>query len=176
MSQTKLISLISGLITIVISFLIANGTLPTPPEEPVAHTGNVSRVVDGDTVDIELDGEVTRVRLLGIDTPEVVDPRKPVQCFGQEASDHLHALLDGQDVTLEYDDSQGVTDKYDRTLAYVLLDGEKNINEQMIRDGFAYEYTYRDAYRYQMEFRNAEREAREGKKGLWSSETCGGQR
>lgn len=117
-----------------------------------------------------------RVRLLGIDTPEVVDPRKPVQCFGKEASEHLHQLLDGQTVTLEYDESQGITDKYGRQLAYVLLNGEKNMNEQMLRDGFAYEYTYRDAYKYQLQFLDAEREARDSQKGLWSSETCGGQR
>jgi micrococcal nuclease len=74
----------------------------------------VVRVVDGDTVVIAPD---TTVRLIGIDTPETVDPRKPVQCFGREASAYAHLLLDGRSVSLEYDPTQGRLDRYGRTLA-----------------------------------------------------------
>src|SRR5215467_7166224 len=78
---------------------------------------NVLRVVDGDTVDVQLDdGPTQRLRLIGIDTPEVVDPRKPVQCFGREASAHAHELLDGQSVSIETDLSQGYRDVYGRYL------------------------------------------------------------
>jgi micrococcal nuclease len=176
MSRTQLTSLISGLLAIVLGFLVSSGGFDSLAEDTVLPNGSVIKVVDGDTVDVMINNTEVRVRLLGIDTPEVVDPRKPVQCFGKEASEHLHQLLDGQTVTLEYDESQGITDKYGRQLAYVLLNGEKNMNEQMLRDGFAYEYTYRDAYKYQLQFLDAEREARDSQKGLWSSETCGGQR
>jgi len=81
-----------------------------PPTTGLAQTAqnpaSVVRVVDGDTVDVQFgDGTTDRVRLIGIDTPEVVDPRKPVQCFGREASAHAHDLLDGQAVSIVLDAS-----------------------------------------------------------------------
>jgi endonuclease YncB( thermonuclease family) len=67
----------------------------------------VVHVVDGDTVDVQFDdGHTERIRAIGMDTPEVVDPRRPVQCFGREASQHAHELLDGQVVGVELDPSQ----------------------------------------------------------------------
>ena len=119
----------------------------------------VIRVVDGDTVVVAPD---TTVRLIGIDTPETVDPRKPVQCFGREASAHAHTLLDGHSVWLEYDPTQGRLDKYGRTLAYVWLPDRRMFNEVMIDDGYAHEYTYDLPYRYQDSFIAAERAARDG--------------
>lgn len=138
--------------------------------------GSVDRVVDGDTLDIVIDGEVKRVRLIGIDTPETVDPRKPVQCFGAEASQHLKELVDGQQVTVEYDASQGTVDKYGRDLVYLTLPDSTNVGERMLQDGFAYEYTYDKPYELQEVFKNAEQDARDNERGLWSSETCGGNR
>ena len=131
----------------------------------------VVRVVDGDTVVVAPD---TTVRLIGIDTPETVDPRKPVQCFGREASAYAHLLLDGHSVWLEYDPTQGRLDKYGRTLAYVWLPDGRLFNEVMIADGYAHEYTYDLPYRYQDTFIAAERAAREGERGLWSPTTCNG--
>src|SRR5262245_65950580 len=82
----------------------------------------VIHAVDGDTVLARLrSGRVEKVRLLGVDTPEVVDPRKPVQCFGHEASAYTASRLLGRAVTLELDAES--RDKYGRLLAYVLLDG-----------------------------------------------------
>jgi endonuclease YncB( thermonuclease family) len=96
----------------------------------------VMRVVDGDTVDVQLeDGHTERVRLIGIDTPKVVDPRKPVQCFGREASAHAHELLDGQTVGVELDGSQGQRDVFGRLLAYVWLPDGRNFGEVMIDPG-----------------------------------------
>ena len=129
------------------------------------------RVVDGDTVVVAPD---TTVRLIGIDTPETVDPRKPVQCFGREASAYAHLLLDGRSVWLEYDPSQGRLDKYRRTLAYVWMPDGRLFNEVMIADGYAHEYTYDLPYRYQATFIAAERAARESDRGLWSPTTCNG--
>lgn len=126
----------------------------------------VTRVVDGDTIKINLAGKTETVRLLGIDTPETVDPRKPVQCYGKEASDHLNTLLSGKSVQLETDDSQGKRDKYDRLLAYIWLGG-KLINQQMVSDGFAFEYTYNLPYKYQQQFNEAQNSARSQNLGLW---------
>jgi micrococcal nuclease len=103
----------------------------------------VVHVVDGDTVDVDFDdGRTERLRLIGIDTPEIVDPRKPVQCFGRGASAHAHELLDGQTVSLELDASQGERDTYGRLLAYIWLPDGRNFGEVMIADGHAHEYTY----------------------------------
>lgn len=135
---------------------------------PVVH------VVDGDTLDIERGGSKERLRLIGINSPESVDPRRPVECFGKEASKHANELLSGQYVMLETDPTQGVLDKYGRTLAYVLLLGGENFNELMIRDGYAYEYTYDKPYKYQNIFKDAERDAQTHERGLWASTTCRG--
>jgi micrococcal nuclease len=135
----------------------------------------VNRVVDGDTVDVQLaDGTTERLRLIGIDTPEVLDPRKPVQCFGREASAHAHELLDGQAVGIEPDASQGERDIYGRFLAYVWLPDGRNFGEVMIADGFAHEYTYNLPYAYLDSFRAAQDTAIANQVGLWSSSTCAG--
>ena len=134
----------------------------------------VVKVVDGDTLDVNISGEVKRLRLIGIDTPETVDPRKPVQCFGKEASNKAKELLIGKSVGLEKDDSQGDLDKYDRLLRYVFLPDGTNFNLFMISEGYAHEYTYDEAYKYQAEFRAAQQEAENSQRGLWSPETCSG--
>ena len=129
--------------------------IPAEAEGPHA----VDRVVDGDTVRVDMPDSVP-VRLIGINTPETVDPRRPVECFGQEASDHAHDLLDGEDVYLERDPTQGDTDRYGRVLAYVWLPDGRLFNEVMIADGYAYEYTYDVPYKYQERFDAAEADAR----------------
>jgi micrococcal nuclease len=135
----------------------------------------VVRVVDGDTVDVRFDdGKIERLRLIGIDTPELVDPRKPVQCYARDASLHAHELLDGQSVSIETDPSQGSRDIYGRSLAYIWLADGRNFGEVMIGDGYAHEYTYRYPYVYQDAFRAAQAEAMANQLGLWSPATCAG--
>lgn len=138
------------------------------------NTYPVIRVVDGDTLAVLMDGEQVTLRLIGLDTPETVDPRKPVQCFGKAATDMAKELLTGKTVRLEFDASQGTVDKYGRTLAYIFLADGTLFNEYMIALGYAHEYTYNLPYKYQTEFRAAESRAREEKKGLWADDTCAG--
>jgi len=135
----------------------------------------VIKVVDGDTMDVDIDGKIERLRLIGIDTPETVDPRKEVQCFGKEASNKAKELLEGKFVTLESDETQSTRDKYKRLLVYVFVDGV-NFNKFMIEEGYAYEYTYDSAYKYQSEFKEAQVNAQSLNKGLWNSSTCSGTR
>lgn len=156
--------------------VVTDGSSTSPYAQGAIAEGVVDRVIDGDTVDVWQTSEIVRVRLLGIDTPETVDPRKPVQCFGAEASEHLRDLLDGQLVTLEYDETQGEIDKYGRHLAYLFLEDGTNVSLQMIAEGYAYEYTYNDPYKYQATFKIAQAEAQETQIGLWSRDTCGGNR
>lgn len=136
---------------------------------------NVVRVVDGDTITVNYNGVNTSVRLIGVDTPETVDPRKPVQCYGVEASNYTKSQLNKQTVYLEFDASQGVTDRYDRLLAFVRRADGSLFNYDLIANGFAFEYTYQgNPYRYQSEFLAAARDARENGRGLWAASTCNG--
>lgn len=121
----------------------------------------VTRVIDGDT--IVLDGG-ERVRLIGVDTPESVDPRRPVQYFALEASEYTRRLLQGKAVRLEYDVQR--RDRYQRTLAYVFLGDGTLANEQIIRDGYGFAYVKYPFSRMES-FRAAEREARQNGRGLW---------
>ena len=134
----------------------------------------VVSVVDGDTVKLSIDGTTQTIRLIGMDTPETVDPRKPVQCFGKEASNKAKELLTGRSVRIETDASQGTLDKYGRTLGYIFRDDGLFYNKYMIEQGYAHEYTYNIPYKYQSEFKAAEKSARENQMGLWSPNTCNG--
>lgn len=132
-------------------------------------------VTDGDTIKVSIDGKIEAVRLIGMDTPETVDPRKPVQCFGKESSDKAKELLTDKKVRLESDPIQGERDSYGRLLRYVFLEDGTFFNKKMIEDGFAHEYTYQSKPgKYQTEFKDAENSARESKRGLWAPETCNG--
>ena len=134
----------------------------------------IVKVVDGDTLDVSIEGKTERLRLIGIDTPETVDPRKSVQCFGKEASNRAKELLEGEFVSLESDETQGERDKYKRLLRYVFLPDGTNFNLYMITEGYAHEYTYDEPYKYQADFKQAEIDARAQNKGLWSPTTCSG--
>jgi micrococcal nuclease len=123
----------------------------------------VSRVIDGDTIEIE-GGE--RVRYIGIDTPETVDPRKPVQCFGIEASNKNKELVEGKTVRLEKDVTD--RDKYKRLLRYIYV-GDTFINLEMVKQGFAYSYSYPPDIKYQDQIVAAQQEAEKSKNGLWSA-------
>jgi len=148
--------------------------IPQTSFEQTVEGHRVVKVVDGDTIDVDIDGRTERLRLIGIDTPETVDPRKPVQCYGREASNKAKEILTGQFVTLESDPTQGERDKYKRLLRYVILADGTNFNLFMIAEGYAHEYTYHLPYKYQADFKQAEVDARNGNKGLWSPNTCSG--
>jgi micrococcal nuclease len=123
----------------------------------------VTRVIDGDTIEIE-GGE--RVRYIGINTPETVDPRKPVQCFGVESSKKNKELVEGRMVRLEKDITN--RDKYNRLLRYVWA-GDTLVNLELVKQGFAQSYSYPPDIKYQDRFIEAQREAREVKRGLWGA-------
>lgn len=126
----------------------------------------VVRVVDGDTINVEINGKVEPVRYIGIDTPETVDPRKPVQCFGVEASKKNKELVEGKMVRLETDITD--RDKYNRLLRYIWLD-DVLINQELVEQGFAKSYSYPPDIKYQDKFVAAEKKAREDKLGLWTA-------
>jgi len=134
------------------------------------------RVVDGDTVVVNLAGKEEKIRIIGINTPESVKPHSPVECFGKEAAEHITELLSQKKVLkIETDPTQDTRDRHGRLLAHIFID-EVNIAEHMISDGYAYEYTYRDPYIYQTQYKDVENQARRLEKGLWSPKTCNGKK
>jgi len=146
-------------------------------DSPVLNEGELYRVtsiVDGDTIKVSMNGQTETIRFIGIDTPETKDPRKPVQCYGKEASSRMQHYAQSKNVRLEDDPSQGDRDKYGRLLRYVYTEDGKNIAYYMIKEGYAHEYTYNKPYKYQTEFQDAESYARENLLGLWSPNTCNG--
>ena len=132
----------------------------------------VTKVSDGDTIWVNENGKRVKIRMIGLDTPELHDLRKPVQCFAQAASDRAQSVLGGHSVYLETDPSQDTIDKYGRTLAYVWTESGRLLNLDMITDGYAFEYTYDLPYRYQQDFKTAEGDARTQSRGLWSPDAC----
>jgi len=141
----------------------------------VQTNASVVRVVDGDTFVAREDGasdDVT-IRMLGINTPETVDPRKPVECFGKEASAKLKELLTGKRVELVPDPQADERDKYQRLLRNVVLEDGTDVNAFMVREGYAYAYLSFPLNRDRREeLRTLEELARSAKSGVWSPSTC----
>ena len=142
--------------------------IPQPDEAKVTEA-TVERVIDGDTVKVRLkNGQTEDVRFLLIDTPETVNPEKPVQPYGPEASRFTkEALPAGSEVLLERDESKA--DRYGRLLAYVWADG-KMINQELLRKGLArVAYIYEPDTRYVETFQEIEDETKEEKLGIWQT-------
>lgn len=129
----------------------------------------VVRVIDGDTLVVSVGGREESIRLLGIDTPESVDPRSPVECFGKEASRHTESLLPpGTEINLVRDVE--ARDRYSRLLAYVYrADDGAFVNLQLLREGFAAVLTYPPNEAHVDDFTAAAAQARAEGLGLWSA-------
>lgn len=143
-------------------------------DTPVIREGyyRVVRVVDGDTLAVDINGKSETVRLIGVDAPESVHPSKPVQCFGKEASAKLKELLEGEQVRMEQDPTQDDKDRYGRFLRYVFLEDGRFANQLIIEEGYAHEYTYEAPYAHQAEFKKAQEQARLEQRGLWADGAC----
>lgn len=149
-------------------------TSPTPTWKPQTAPANanivlarVIRIIDGDTIEVDLgNGNKKTVRYIGIDTPETVNPRKAVQCYGKEASAKSQELVGNGVVGLEKDVSEA--DRYGRLLRYVYT-GDLFINHVLVSEGYAHAVSYPPDIKYQDKLRQAEQQARTNNRGLWSS-------
>lgn len=135
--------------------------LATAPNDETSQI-TVARVIDGDTIELST-GQ--RVRYIGIDTPESVDPRTSVQCFATEAATANRNLVQGKEVRLEKDISE--TDRYGRLLRYIWV-GDTLVNDYLVRQGFARSSSYPPDVKYQDQFRQAEAEAQSANRGMWA--------
>jgi micrococcal nuclease len=130
----------------------------------------VGRIVDGDTIVVSFDtatglGRAEKVRLIGVDTPETVDPRRPVERFGKEAAIFARDHVLGRTVRLAFEPR--VRDTYGRLLAYVFLSDGSCFNLRIVAEGFGFAYT-KYPFMFMDDFREAQRSARAAGRGLWA--------
>jgi len=160
-AQTKLLWLV--VVAALVAYRLWLATTPAAPVVIDAGEYRVERVIDGDTL---LLANRARVRLIGVDTPETVDPNRPPEPFGHEAAEFTRRAVEGKVVRLEFDRER--KDRYERFLAYVYV-GDLLVNEELIRAGLSKAETrfhYRDAMKRR--FLKAEEEARRERRGIWS--------
>jgi len=124
----------------------------------------IVRIIDGDTMEVD---KIGLIRLIGVDTPELYHPMKPVQYFAERASRYTKNISESKSVRLEFD--QELVDKYGRRLAYVYFEDGRMLNAEIIKNGFGFAYT-KYPFRYKKEFIGYEKEAREKGLGLWRNE------
>jgi micrococcal nuclease len=151
----------------------ASATLPVGADYPAYHdkTFKVVGIADGDTIYIDAPDQgrpKTRVRLLGLDAPEVEHPKEPAAYFGPEAAEFARKTLEGRDVFIVLS-RKNTRDKYERLLAYIYLErGGSMFNEMLLEQGYAYADLKFD-HEYRSQFADAEKRARRAKAGLWKA-------
>src|SRR5258705_12191285 len=126
----------------------------------------VVTVHDGDTIMVRIDGHNEKVRLVGIGSPELQDERPEYRDVADAARNYARSRLGGETVTLEAEPRQGDRDSYGRLLRYVILDDGTNVNEDLVRKGYAHVY---DKFNFTLKprFKAAETEAKREKLGVW---------
>ena len=130
----------------------------------------LSKCVDGDTAKFIYNDEVITARFLAIDTPESVHPTVGEEPYGKDASNYTCSVLEKADeIILEFDANSDKTDKYDRYLVWVFVDG-KLLQKQLISKGYAEVAYLYDDYKYTDELEKAQKKAQEKKVGIWSNE------
>ena len=144
--------------------LILALSLAACQSHPVTTQAQIVRVIDGDTIEVEIEGKSYKVRYIGIDTPELHHPEKPVEYYAQEAYEKNRELVEGKTVFLEKDVSE--TDRYGRLLRYVYV-GDTFVNAYLVQQGYAQVSTYPPDVKYQERFLELQREARKAQRGLW---------
>lgn len=157
-----------GLAAVAAGFGGQLGVLGEGGELPAGKGALVERVVDGDTIKVQLAGQTETVRYIGVDTPETKKPNTPVQCYGKKASHENERLVEGERVLLTL--GAEPRDRYDRMLAYVRRERDGVfVNETLVRGGFAKTLTIAPNDRYALRFASLEAGARASRRGLWGA-------
>jgi micrococcal nuclease len=134
----------------------------------------VADVLDGDTIRVDLGGEVKTVKIIGLNAPDRVTTKKAAQCFNLQAYKQAKKLLLGKKVTLEEDITQGDENKDGQLLRHVYLTGGISFAKLMIRDGYGRALNPKKPYFNQKTYLKSEKEAILAKRGLWAVNTCNG--
>ena len=170
MTKRRLIKLAISAVSFVLITIVWPYIQAKLESHPVTPAGQyyVTKVADGDTIEVDMNGTLERVRMIGVDTPETHKPNTPVQCYGPEASDYTTKLLTHQNVRLEADPTDDNRDRYDRLLRYVYFN-DTLVNKSLIEQGYGFAYTS-FPFTKKVEFMQAQFAAAGKKIGLWA--TC----
>lgn len=129
---------------------------------------SVSRFVDGDTVEVQMNGHTEKIRFIGVDTPETHKPNTPVQCYGPAAAAFTKRSLLGKQFRLVSDELTTDRDKYSRLLRYIYLQDGSNFNQTIIANGYGFYYPY-FPFSKQADFSKAQTTAKSKNLGLWGN-------
>lgn len=133
----------------------------------------VVSVTDGDTIKVIIDNKTETVRVANINTPESVDPRRPVECMGEEASQKMLEIVSDKKVKLETDQTQKDKDRYGRLIRFVFLEDGTDVGLKLIQLGFAQSSPYGDTpHKYLENYKTAHDEAQKNQVGLWNLKNC----
>ena len=149
--------------SILVLFLLTLAIGCVAPAAPL-----VTRVIDGDTIEVDIDGTIYKIRYIGLDAPELDDERPEFCALAQEATRLNRELVAGKTVRLEKDVSG--TDNFGRLLRYVYVDGIF-VNAELVRQGLAWAKAYEPDIKYQGILEEAEAEAEQAGKGIWTTPT-----
>jgi micrococcal nuclease len=138
--------------------------LVAPPAAAGSIDGTVVRIVDGDTIDVQLADRVEKIRYIGVNAPEVHHPIRGEEPGGREAAEVNRRLVAGRHVRLELD--VRTRDRYGRLLAYVWA-GDTMVNAELVRRGYAQVMAVPPNVKYQHLLVKLQREARDAHRGLW---------
>lgn len=174
MSRRRKTSAISVIVAIVSLFIyvgqefgwFANAQKGIIENQPGQY--KVVRFSDGDTIAVDMNGKTETIRMIGVDTPETHDPRKPVQCYGPAASAFTKNYIGDKRVRLAGDSLSSNRDRYDRLLRYVYLPDGTLLNEKLILDGYGFYYPH-FPFTKSKDFDAAQKAARAENKGLWGN-------
>ncbi len=152
------------ILVVIINYFLSHKYLVEIKEIPALY--KVIKIIDGDTITVEINNQIETVRLLGIDTPEIPNSYKPKGCFGTEANQKTKELLENKNVYLVPDPLSSNRDKYNRLLRYIFLENGYFINAELLKEGYAYNYIY-EPFQFMKEFNRLENLAKTNKIGLW---------
>jgi micrococcal nuclease len=168
--KQQLFKLLVGLIIIGVASFMNKNVEPPPQVAGTVAPGyyRVASFEDGDTITVDMNGTEERIRMIGVDTPETQDPRKPVQCFGKAASNFTKNLIGDNPVRLEADSQSDNRDRYNRLLRYVYIPDGRLVQAEIIREGYGFAYT---SFPFELseEFKSLQSQARAENRGLWGS-------
>lgn len=145
---------------------LAKINIKLPASQPGLYT--VSHFVDGDTIDVNMNGKIETVRFIGVDTPETHKPNAPVQCYGEAAAAYTKQLIGANKVRLQADPLDTNRDRYGRLLRYIYLPDDTLVERKIISEGYGFAYT-QFPFEKSAEFTAEEQTAKAGGKGLWSA-------
>jgi micrococcal nuclease len=142
-------------------------TIFAEPSSPsLSETATVVRVIDGDTIEVDLGGLRYTVRYIGMNTPETNHPSRGVEFYGTEASERNRQLVEGMTVRMERDVSS--TDQFDRLLRYVYV-GDQMINALLVSDGYAVAKAYPPDVKFADVFEELQQQAMDKGRGAWAT-------